>query len=199
MATSRLQTNARTRISSGLCVVVAEPLVNTRVWLKTYPAMKAVNTATGSVVCKDKASYTKMVYTLMDLQKPLRAAGYTVCLLHRPALLRQPFNKPPLGPLGDCRRHLHPHHRLSRQIRNQRYRPQPLRNLRGLQAPHHSRRLHRKYRIQPIYRYLVLERCLPSRLLARCRTRLHRRHQHPRLQPHRLPGPSRQPRRPPEN
>jgi hypothetical protein len=52
--------------------------VNTRVWLKTYPALKAVNTATGTVICKDKVSYGSMVSTLMDLQKPLREAGYTV-------------------------------------------------------------------------------------------------------------------------
>jgi hypothetical protein len=97
MATSRLQTNARTRTFSGRCVVAEVCIaicqnsiygltlcysgtfgVNTRVWLKTYPALKAVNTATGTVVCKDKVSYGNMVSTLMDLQKPLRDAGYTV-------------------------------------------------------------------------------------------------------------------------
>jgi hypothetical protein len=52
--------------------------VNTRVWLKTFPAFKAVTTVTGAVVCKDKATYKNMISNLMDIQKPLRAAGFTV-------------------------------------------------------------------------------------------------------------------------
>ncbi|KAF2704324.1 FAD-binding domain-containing protein [Pleomassaria siparia CBS 279.74] len=52
--------------------------VVTHVWLKAYPALAAVNTVAGPVVCQDRASYEQMINTLIDLQVPLNDAGHSV-------------------------------------------------------------------------------------------------------------------------
>jgi hypothetical protein len=83
--------------------------VSTRVWLKTFPAFKAVNTVTGGIVCKDRNSYKNMVGTLMDLQKPLRQAGFTVrirsesCSPLRSYKCINVSDSANIGSLGDCR------------------------------------------------------------------------------------------------
>ncbi|KAJ3492527.1 hypothetical protein NLG97_g5329 [Lecanicillium saksenae] len=51
--------------------------VVTRVWLKTYPAFKTINTVSGVVACADAASYNNLISAMVDVQIPSRKAGQT--------------------------------------------------------------------------------------------------------------------------
>jgi hypothetical protein len=196
MAISRLQMSARTKIFSGQCVAVEVCIpihqyltnifnrnshisylgtfgVNTRVWLKTYPALAAINTATGAVVCSDRSSYEKMVSTLMDLQKPLREAGYTVCSIPSPlslpiiSILIPSLTPHSPGPLGNLRRTTRPNPRLHCQIRRRLQDRIRKHHLRRLRTPRHHPRLQIYHPSQTVHRKIVLERRIPGRVLAR--------------------------------
>ncbi|KAH7328753.1 hypothetical protein B0I35DRAFT_418225 [Stachybotrys elegans] len=49
----------------------------TRAWIRVYPALAAVNTVTGTLVCTNTSSYEGMVDALVDLQVPLRTHNHT--------------------------------------------------------------------------------------------------------------------------
>ncbi|KAI1741663.1 FAD-binding domain-containing protein [Xylaria scruposa] len=50
--------------------------VTTRIWLKSYPALAAVNTVAGQVGCKDYESYTRLINSLVDNAVALRDEGH---------------------------------------------------------------------------------------------------------------------------
>jgi len=52
--------------------------VTTRIWLKAYPALPAINTVAGQVGCKDFESYSRLIGSLVDSQISLRDLGHYV-------------------------------------------------------------------------------------------------------------------------
>ncbi|KAI0459092.1 FAD-binding domain-containing protein [Xylaria acuta] len=50
--------------------------ITTRIWLKSYPALAAVNTVAGQVGCKDYESYTRLINSLVDNAVALRDDGH---------------------------------------------------------------------------------------------------------------------------
>ncbi|GAP91265.1 putative FAD-binding domain-containing protein [Rosellinia necatrix] len=50
--------------------------VTTRIWLKSYPALAAVNTVAGEVTCKDLDSYAKLINNVVDNSVALRDLGH---------------------------------------------------------------------------------------------------------------------------
>ncbi|KAI8950396.1 FAD-binding domain-containing protein [Xylaria longipes] len=50
--------------------------VTTRIWLKSYPALAAVNTVAGQVGCEDYESYTRLINSLVDNAMTLRNKGH---------------------------------------------------------------------------------------------------------------------------
>ncbi|KAF2177939.1 FAD-binding domain-containing protein [Zopfia rhizophila CBS 207.26] len=53
--------------------------VVTRVYIRTYPAFKAVNTIAGQIACANYSAYSELIGRLVDLQLPMRNAGHTAC------------------------------------------------------------------------------------------------------------------------
>jgi hypothetical protein len=52
--------------------------VVTRTYLKTYPPLRVIDTIAGDITCRDRKDYETVISHLVDLQVPLRNAGYTV-------------------------------------------------------------------------------------------------------------------------
>ncbi|CAJ2499890.1 Uu.00g027430.m01.CDS01 [Anthostomella pinea] len=50
--------------------------VTTRVWIKTYPALAAVNVVAGAIGCESRASYEQLITNLIDAQQQLRDLGH---------------------------------------------------------------------------------------------------------------------------
>ncbi|KAI0813096.1 FAD-binding domain-containing protein [Xylaria sp. FL0064] len=50
--------------------------VTTRIWMKSYPALPAINTVAGSVGCKDFESYSNLISSVVDNTTALRDLGH---------------------------------------------------------------------------------------------------------------------------
>lgn len=55
--------------------------VTTRIWLKSYPALPAINTVAGAVGCQDFESYSRLIKSVVDNTVALRDNGHFVSSL----------------------------------------------------------------------------------------------------------------------